>query len=172
MESMRIYLRKFQDDDYKVLLNWSTNPIYHQTAGFEEMANIGDAKKVLQLYKQRRNSFMIILKKTNTAIGIVELYERGMDTEGGLLETKDLGFMLDQNYWHQGLMTESLNLLIEYAFNNLKQKELWAGTLEKNKRSQHLLKKLGFKYIYSTDYSKIINGLNYQEKYFLLTPKS
>lgn len=35
--------------------------------------------------------------------------------------TKDLGFLLDKNYWHQGLMTEALKLIINFAFEKLHQ---------------------------------------------------
>ena len=74
-------------------------------------------------------------------------------------------------FWHlrqKGLMTEAINLVVKDAFINLDQNEIWAGTFENNLKSQNLLKKLGFKYIYEIDYSQISDLFSYKEKYYLL----
>lgn len=103
-------------------------------------------------------------------IGLVELYERGLDEQAGLLVTKDLGFMLDKDYWQQGLMSEALTALINYAFGELKQQQIWAGTFPNNDASQKILEKLGFKYVYTADFNQAVATGEFEEKYFLLTP--
>lgn len=170
IESERIVLRKIDSADAPTLLKWGQDDIYHQTAGFEKFEDIKQAQRAANQYHKRPYSFAIIEKKTKKMIGLVELYERGLDEQAGLLVTKDLGFMLDKKYWHQGLMTEALIVLINYAFGELKQQQLWAGTFPTNQSSQNILEKLGFKYIYTADFKQFSNTIGFEEKYFLLTP--
>lgn len=170
LESKRVLLRKIKIEDARTLLKWGQDDLYHQTAGFERFTDLGQAQKAADQYQKRLYSFAIIEKKSQKMIGLVELYERGLDEQAGLLVTKDLGFMLDKDYWHQGLMTEALTIIINYAFHDLKQQQIWAGTFSNNEASQHILKKLGFKYIYTADFKQVSETIGFEEKYFLLTP--
>lgn len=167
----RIYLRNFCLNDAPTLLRWGQDPHYHETAGFAQYQNISQAQRAARLYSQKEYSFAVCLKGAGQLIGTIELYERGMDKKSGLLNTKSLGFMLDKNFEHHGYMTEALRLIFAYAFVKLNQEELWANTFQNNEHSQHLLKKLGFNYVYTVDYSQISSLFSYIEKYYLLKRK-
>ena len=171
LESKRIILRKIETRDAPTLLKWGQDSVYHKSAGYQYLEDLTAAQKSICQYRERPYSYGIVLKENSHLIGLVELYERGLDEYNGLLMTKDLGFLLDKNYWHQGLMTEALKLIINFAFEKLHQNQIWAGTFVSNENSQRLLKKLGFRYVYTTDYSMVSSLFNYQEKYYLLTPQ-
>ncbi len=171
LETERIILRKIEPKDASTLLKWGQDNIYHKRAGYQYLQDLDAAKKSVLQYQARPYSYGIVLKENNRLIGLVELYERGLDEYNGLLLTKDLGFLLDKEYWHRGLMTEALQLIIDFAFKELEQNQIWAGTFVSNTNSQKLLKKLGFRYVYTTDYSMVSSLFNYQEKYYLLTPQ-
>ncbi|GAA3639534.1 GNAT family N-acetyltransferase [Lactobacillus hamsteri] len=164
----RIFLRRFRTEDAPILLKWGKNPRYHKMAGFEQLTNIEDAKRAAGQYVLRKGSFVICLKENEQVIGLVELYERGMDERSGLLKTKEIGFLLDQDFEGNGYMTEALNLIIKDAFENEEQVEIWAGTFENNERSQKLLSRLGFRYVYNVDYGQVTNLFSFKEKYYLL----
>lgn len=170
LKSERIILRPINAEDAPVIYSWGKDPLYHETAGFEHFEDFSQAQEAAKRYSQRKYSYAVVLRNTQQMIGLAELYERGLDQTSGLLKTKDLGFMLDQKYWGQGLMTEALTLLLNYAFNELEQNQVWAGTFATNDRSQRLLNHLGFRYVYTVDYDQVSAIFNYQEKYFLLTP--
>lgn len=167
----RIFLRRFQEKDAPTLLKWGQNERYHTLAGFEKFTHLADAKKVARQYAARENSFALCLKANKKMIGLVELYERGMDERSGLLQTKEVGFLLDQAFEGHGYMTEALTLIFNFAFNKLKQKEIWAGTFDSNQHSQEFLKRLGFEYRYTTDYAQVSSLFAYREKYYLLKRK-
>lgn len=171
LESKRIILRKIETNDAPTLLKWGQDSVYHKSAGYQYLEDLSAAQKSIGQYRERPYSYGIVLKESGRLIGLVELYERGLDEYNGLLITKDLGFLLDKNYWHRGLMTEALQLIINFAFEKLHQNQIWAGTFVSNENSQRLLKKLGFRYVYTTDYSMVSSLFNYQEKYYLLTPQ-
>lgn len=54
--------------------------------------------------------------------------------------------MQNDSVKNKGYGTAAERLAVEYAFFVLKMERVWAETLEKNKRSQHVLEKLGFRY--------------------------
>ena len=76
--------------------------------------------------------------------------------------------MLDQSFEGHGYMTEALRLILTYAFKKKKQVEVWAGTFADNEKSQKLLKTLGFKYVYTVDYTQVSALFSFKEKYYLL----
>ena len=106
LESKRIILRKIETNDAPTLLMW----------GYQYLKNLSVAQKSIGQNRERPYSYGIVLKESGRLIGLVELYERGLDEYNGLLMRKDLGFLLDKNYWHRGLMTEALQLIINFAF--------------------------------------------------------
>ena len=50
----------------------------------------------------------------------------------------------NDNYKNQGFGTEAIELMICYSFEHLKLNTLYADAVLRNKRSEHVLEKLGF----------------------------
>lgn len=59
----------------------------------------------------------------------------------------ELGFHLRSKFWRQGYAVEAASAVIEYAFDVLKAKRLFAGHNPRNMVSAKVLGKLGFAYI-------------------------
>lgn len=155
LESKRIYLRRFEEGDAPLLLRWGQNARYHDMAGFEKIENMDQAVKSVHQYMTRPESYVICLRNSDETIGLIELYERGMDEQSGLLKTKEIGFLLDQTFEGHGYMNEAVHLILSYAFKHKRQTEIWAGTFANNEKSQKLLQRLGFHYVYTVDYSQV-----------------
>ncbi len=137
-------------------------------AGFEKIENMDQAVKSVHQYMTRPESYVICLRNSDEAIGLIELYERGMDEQSGLLKTKEIGFLLDQAFEGHGYMNEAVHLILTYAFKHKRQTEIWAGTFANNEKSQKLLQRLGFHYVYTVDYSQVSALFSFKEKYYLL----
>lgn len=167
LETKRLYLRRVQLTDAPLLLRWGKSTYYHRTAGFETYSDLVAAKVGCQQYVARPNSYLICLRRNHRAIGLVELYERGMAT-AELRQTSELGFLLDQAFSGHGYMTEAIQRVLKFAFRQMRQTEVWAGTFTSNVKSQSFLTRLGFHYQYCVDYSQLSVQLAFQEKYYLL----
>ncbi len=164
---MRIFLRPFNLDDAPTLLRWGQDKYYQHWAGFPHYRNLPEAEVAAGQYAARKNSYAVCLQSDGQMIGLVELYDRGV-ADDVLLNSKEVGFLLEQDFSGHGYMTEALNLLINYAFNDLKQLEIWAGTLKTNLPAQRLLQHFDFKYIYSVDLGALSHLLAGEERYFCL----
>lgn len=167
----RIRIRRFEAQDLDRLFAWGQEGYYQETAGFPHLENHNYAIQLLRKYQKRPGSYAIALRETDELIGLLELNERGLDENSGLLQTKDLGFMLDLAYQHQGFMTEALNLFLPSVIKVLGLTEIWAGVYPENQKSKQLLAKYGFEYVYTADYSLILPNQNYTEDYYLLKIK-
>jgi len=57
----------------------------------------------------------------------------------------EVGYWLGEKYWGMGITSSALNGIINYGFNNLGLKRIFAKPLEHNMASRRVLEKNGFK---------------------------
>lgn len=74
---------------------------------------------------------------------------RPYDPENDVYE---LGFHLVRSAWGKGYASEAAEAMIEYAFNKIRAKKLFAGHHPENTASRKRLEKLGFVYIHDEFY--------------------
>lgn len=84
--------------------------------------------------------FLIYHHETQKIIGGFNLNNIQM----GAARHASLGYWLDEKYQGQGLMSETLVLIVQYSFNVLKLKRLNAACLIDNQRSVKMLLRAGF----------------------------
>ena len=91
--------------------------------------------------KQRTDyTFMIELKPNKRLIGAVGV--SGFDNN----KVKgELGYWLDEKYWRQGIMSEAVEAIIDFAFNKLKLEKVFIPAFVENPSSNAIAKKMGFK---------------------------
>lgn len=126
----------YQNINNKAILSYLLAPIpYH----------LSDTKKFIiriqkKLKKKEAYTFGIEDKNSKQIIGIISLNNISQEHKYA-----ELGYWLGQKYHRQGIMSEALSLVLDFAFKKIKLNCVWAGTIEKNIASQKLLKKYGFK---------------------------
>ena len=57
----------------------------------------------------------------------------------------EIGYWLGRKYWGKGIMTEAIKIIVDYAFNQLKLRRVYAKAFIKNKPSVRVLEKNDFK---------------------------
>ncbi len=66
--------------------------------------------------------------------------------------TKELGYHLRRQYWGMGLAEEAGRAVVNFAFENLRAKALFAGHHPENAASKRVLEKLGFRFTHEELY--------------------
>ena len=84
-------------------------------------------------------------------------------------EHKEIGYVLNQNYWNQGLLTEALKVLTEFSFEQFALKKLELLIDKENPASKKVALKSGYqmvkKFKGSNQYSaKIRNFEQYEQR--------
>ena len=90
-------------------------------------------------YLNMNNLFAIRFKNTGRLIGII-LY---FDVENNSCE---IGYGIGSDYWNNGYGTEAVNKFLEYCFNDLGLKKIYASFFTGNDASQKIMEKCGMKY--------------------------
>ena len=138
-----IYLRKLEEEDAsQEYCNWLNNPLVNKFL-MTKKTTVEELKQYIKKRKSNKNClFMgIFLNDTKEHIGNVKLepinFENKKATLGILIGNK--------NYWGRGIGTESVKLLVEYAFKNLKLNNINLAVIAENKAAIRCYKKVGFK---------------------------
>ncbi len=145
LETDRLLLRPVQTSDAKFILTLWNSPTWIQYIGDRNVKTTADAEVQIQhkiISQHDRlgfSTYLMITKTENWAVGTCGLYDRPG------LERIDLGFALLPEYEGYGYALEASIALRDHAITQLKL-PLAAITSNDNRRSQRLLKKLGFQY--------------------------
>ena len=83
--------------------------------------------------------FGIELKSEKKIVGMITL--SSVDKFNG---TATIGYWLGRKYWRNGIMSEALNSILDFAFNRLKLRRMDISASTKNKASNGLIRKFGF----------------------------
>lgn len=141
----KLFLRTFISSDLNNLHNIMSNENIASLAGFSKKSTLVETNSILNIFLNEPSDTLwaITLKSENKAIGWIELHSsiNSLDTT-----TKELGFVLYQDYWGLGLMPEAINALIDYSFNTLHINKLICSHFENNKQSKRVIEKCGFKF--------------------------
>lgn len=84
--------------------------------------------------------FFVFSNENNRLIGGISLG----NIRRGVVQTGEIGYWCGEKYSGHGFMHESLELMIDFAFQQLKLHRLLAASIPTNKRSIALLEKCGF----------------------------
>ena len=106
---------------------------------------IEDTQKRIEGYHNAFNNnegitWAITEKKSNLHIGDFGIWRIDKQNSRG-----EIGYILHPDFWGKGYMTETLNTLIRFGFNDLNLHSYSANVNTENENSKALLLKFGFK---------------------------
>lgn len=120
--------------DPRVAEHWSSPAMKSLAEAHELLEEIDQLFDVRALFQ-----WGVSLNATETIIGTCTLYQ--LDTSNRRAE---IGFALGSAHWGQGLATEAVSRLLDFAFGELNLHRLEADVDPDNTASLYLLEKLGF----------------------------
>ncbi|MDD5749794.1 MAG: GNAT family protein [Patescibacteria group bacterium] len=89
--------------------------------------------------KQEAFPLGIAEKNSDQIIGVITIADLDLPGRRGVL-----GYWLGKKYHRQGIMSEALQLMLDFSFGKLKLKRVWAEVMDHNIASALLLEKYGF----------------------------
>lgn len=144
LESERIVLRPLEDrdaaaiftifSDQEVMRYWSSTALVDMTQARQMLRQIHEGFRARTLFK-----WGIALRDSDVVIGTCTLTH--FDDEFCRAE---IGYALASAYWRRGYMSEALDCLVAYAFDELNLQRLEADVDPENVASVRSLERLGF----------------------------
>lgn len=143
IETDRLVLRPWRMTDVDDMYEYAKDPAIGPNAGWEPHASPEVTTQILQKFIEQDDTWAIELQESGKVIGSIGLHE---DRRREGIHARMLGYVLSQDYWGRGLMTEAAGAAIRYAFEELGVDILSVIHYTFNDRSRRVIEKCGFQY--------------------------
>ena len=168
IKTRRLTLRPFCQDDLDDFYEYAKVDGVGQMAGWLPHKSLEESKDILDIFIAGKNQFALVYNnKVIGSIGIEKYNEKELD-EFSSLKGREVGYVLSKDYWGQGLMSEAIQGVIKYLFEEVKLDFIAGCFFKRNIRSKRVQEKNGFKF-----YKDIIYETRYDTKedsvYMILT---
>ena len=161
LETERLLLRTWQLEDLNDLYEYASNPEVGPKAGWKPHESLEESERILQSFINGDEVVAIVNKENNKVIGSLGLHGDGKRNASG---SKMLGYVLSRDYWGRGLMTEAVQAILKYAFEELALELISVYHYPFNEQSKKVILKSGFQYEGTIRHaSRIFNGEIYDD---------
>lgn len=146
LTTTRLHLRPFRKTDLAAVQQIYSNPKLEVMAGWAPQTTLAGSQRVLADFMHSDEVFALVSRHTQQVIGSIGIHRQA--PEG---TTRELGFILAEAYWGQGLMTEAVQAMTAYGFDQLQLTAIWVGHFQSNLQSQRVIEKAGFHFEYELE---------------------
>lgn len=144
LRTEQLVLRAFEETDAEALFACCRNPKLGDNAGWPPHQTLEESQEVLQTYFMLQEStWAITLSSTGQLIGSIGLIS---DPHRNNPQARMIGYWLDEAYWGKGIMSEAVQAVLKYGFEELQSSIITGTCYAHNERSANVLKRNGFIY--------------------------
>jgi ribosomal-protein-alanine N-acetyltransferase len=147
LDTKRLVLRRFEIDDAEYIFkNWANDDEVTKYLTWSSHKNIDETieirKKWMKEYE--KNDFYqwaIVLKEINEPIGSISVVKQSDD-----IKMVHIGYCIGKKWWNKGIVSEALNALIKFFFEEVGIKRIESRHDPNNPNSGKVRAKCGMKY--------------------------
>lgn len=144
METNRILLRPWRDDDAEALFKYASDPEVGPRAGWPPHQSVEESREIIRTVFGGETMWAVEWKETGEAIGCVG-YLPAASSNLQIDENQcEVGYWIAHPYWGKGICTEALQLVIDHCFNEKGFTILWGDYFLDNPTSGRVMEKCGF----------------------------
>lgn len=170
LETERLILREFDYKDVEDLYEYCKDEEVTKFVGVDTYENIETAQDRIDFLKaqyaqESKLCWAIEERKNKKVIGSVDLFNICYEKNMG-----EIGYMLNKSYWNKGYMTEAVNRVLKFGFEDIGLREIIGKCIVSNISSQRVLEKVGMKddgILEEID----LNGIFYKQKQYSINFK-
>jgi RimJ/RimL family protein N-acetyltransferase len=145
METDRILLRRWQENDADALFKYASDPDVGPRAGWPPHKSVDESREIIKTVFNTNTMWAVVLKDTGEAIGCAGYLPATNSNLNIPSDECEVGYWIGKTYWGKGICTEALKLVIDYCFNEKGFKALWGDYFPENPASGRVMEKCGFK---------------------------
>lgn len=146
LETSRLILRRARMEDAEPMFhNWANDKEVTKYLTWPPHSNIEVTQKLLASWvesyeKEDYYQWMIVLKEIHEPIGSI------MVSTVGRAQSAHVGYCIGKKWWHQGIMSETLQAVMDFLFNEVGYHRVEAMHDSNNPNSGKVMAKCGMKY--------------------------
>ena len=144
LESDRIVLRPWRENDAAALYKYASDPEVGPRAGWPPHKSIKESLEIIRTVFHSDTTWAIVLKETGEPIGAMGY----MNSDGNLLPSRSgeplVGYCVGKPFWNQGICTEALQLMLDHIRETTDIRSLIGSHFIDNPASGRVMEKCGF----------------------------
>ena len=144
LETERLTLRPFTQEDAADLYEYAKDPRVGPAAGWQPHKSVEESREIIGSVFSAPNVFAVVDKPSGKVIGSAGFVGRHQSLLPG--PDDEIGYALSPDFWGRGLMTEAVRELLRYGFEELGLATVWCGHYDFNDKSRRVVEKCGFIY--------------------------
>lgn len=147
IETERLILRPFSMEDAGAMYdNWASDPEVTKFLSWPTYKTVDTAYEILDIWTKQYADptfyqWAIQLKELGQPIGSISVVNFSDS-----VEMAEIGFCIGKNWWGQGIMTEAMQSVMAYLFEEVGVQRIEAGHDPNNPASGAVQRKCGLKY--------------------------
>jgi len=155
VETERILLRELLPSDEIGMFELDSDSEVQRYLGNNPIKQVEEARRTIAFIRQQYlengiGRWAVIEKETNNFVGWAGLkFER--ETTNNHINYYDLGYRFIKRYWGKGYATECASASLNFGFEQLKLKDIYAMADVSNIASRKVLEKVGLTFIETFD---------------------
>lgn len=147
IETSRLILRPWQDEDAASLFRYASDPDIGPIAGWPPHTSVEHSLEIIRTVFSAPEVYAVVLKDTGEPVGCCGImFADSLHTADMLQREAEIGYWIGKPYWGQGLIPEAVKALLSRCFNDLALDAVWCGYYEGNAKSKRVCEKCGFKF--------------------------
>ena len=147
METERLILRPWHDDDAAALYRYASDPRIGPVAGWAPHTSEAISLEIIRTVFSLPETYAVVLRQSGEPVGSIGLmFADGVHSaciEGGEAE---IGYWIGVPYWGRGLIPEAVERLLQRGFEELGLSAVWCGHYDGNAQSRRVMEKCGFRF--------------------------
>ncbi len=157
IETERLYLKNLSFEDREFMLyHFSNDNVNQYLFDAEPLSSLEEADEIIGFYLEPEprllHRWILVLKSNGEKIGTCGFHYWDINKN-----CVDIGYDLQKEYWGQGLMSEALSAILDFAKNEMKVGQIRAHIYVDNPKSIEIAKRFGFAFHGETEICQFRN---------------
>ncbi|MEB2298311.1 GNAT family N-acetyltransferase [Lysinibacillus xylanilyticus] len=167
LKTARLTLRPISLNDLEAMFNYTSSENVARYVTWDPHKSLDETKVFVELvlngYKQG-NHLLWGIEYEQKLIGTIDFV-----SVNDQHKCAEIGYVLSEEYWNQGITTEAVKKLIDYGFNELKMVRIQARCFKDNIGSQKVMEKSGMLFEGILRKSMFVKGCHRDVKMYAIT---
>ena len=164
IETERLVLRPWREDDAESLYKYASDPEIGPAAGWPRHTSVEDSLNVLRTVLMKDHNFAITIKPSDEPVGSIGIFPGRQETQKGEYE---IGYWIAKPFWGKGYVPEAVRALLDLYFS-LGAERMWCSHASFNEKSRRVIEKVGFRYQFTAPWQAPIGDFR-NSLYYALT---
>ena len=148
MQTERLILRPWREDDAESLFKYASDPVVGPRAGWPPHRSVEDSRNIILTVLSEPETYAVVLKDSGEVVGSIGFHRKDLAEKP---DEYELGYWIGRPFWGRGLIPEASRAMLRHAFLELGMKRIWCGYYDGNENSRRVQEKLGFVYHHTTE---------------------